>query len=211
MTFNEIKNSLFGYSKTDVCHYITELNTLHDAQRMAAEDKLNEETEKFAKESEALRSEVATLTEKNSEYEEEIAHLKERIAEIESDNKTLSDKYGKLEQEAGDLKARSELISTAILNAEKCAGKLIDDANERANDMITDAKDKVDAETKKLDTAKQYITEVRAAVAAAMRNIDNTLAAAETNIGAKKNAIEANDEQRKEIPMKERVSFFKRA
>ena len=56
--------------------------------------------------------------------------------------------YGKLEQEAGDLKARSELISTAILNAEKCAGKLIDDANERANDMITDAKDKVDAETK---------------------------------------------------------------
>ena len=76
MTFNEIKNSLFGYSKTDVCHYITELNTLHDAQRMAAEDKLNEETEKFAKESEALRSEVTTLTEKTASTRRKLHALK---------------------------------------------------------------------------------------------------------------------------------------
>ncbi len=213
MTLTEIKSSLFGYNKNEVCRYITELNTLHEAKCAELDSKNKEEADAFANEKEALNAEISFLKEKDEAANKELAALEERVAQLESENKSLEDKYLALKQEAGDLKSRSELISTAILNAEKCAGKLIDDATAKSNNIVCDAKEKVKAETKKLSVAKQYLSQVRVAVAAAMRNIDSTLANAEENIDIKTDAINSGEavKERENSVVKDKVSFFKRA
>lgn len=189
MTLNEIKLSLFGYNKNDVCSYISELNSIHSAEISAAEDRLKTESDSFAAERSTLSRENADLKENCGRLEEELCSLKERISELEEKNASLSEQYSRMKIEADDFRNKSELISTAIINAEKCAGELISDASDRASGMISDAEARVEQEVKRLDTAKRYIEEIRANVAATMKNIDSALSNAERNISSKKESL----------------------
>ena len=189
MELSEIKSKMFGYSKKSVCQYISELNTLHDAaleeQKSKADKRLenyNSQIKNLSDTNESLSGEVVSL-------KEEIAGLRLRVAELEGVNTSLSADYEALNKETEDLRAKSDVISTAIINAEKCASGMINDANARARDMIDEAHTKVEDEAKRLETAKQYITEVRGAVEHALKKIEAELSDIESDISYKNQEV----------------------
>ena len=214
MTLTEIKNSLFGYNKNDVCRYVSELNEIHTAQTKALEDKLSQQSEEFGAKNSTLANENVQLKQSAEALNEEIENLKKIIHDLNNENNDLRKSYKNLEDEVSDLRSKSDVISTAIINAEKCASTMIDDATSRANSMIAEAEDKVDVEVKRLVTAKEYISEIRASVALTMKNIDNALSAAENNIETKRKDL--TDTEDKKMSAREKFellekNIFKRA
>ena len=189
MELSEIKSKMFGYSKKSVCRYISELNTLHEA-------KLEEQKSKADKRLENYNTQIKNLSDNNASLNKEVASLKEeiemlrlRVAELEDVNTTLSEDYEALNRETEDLRSKSDVISTAIINAEKCASSMINEANNRAKDMIDEAHTKVEDEAKRLETAKQYITEVRGAVEHALKKIEAELGDIESDITYKNQEV----------------------
>ena len=47
MEFTEIKGRMFGYSKKDVCNYISELNTIHEADMDAKKSEFSKKQEEM--------------------------------------------------------------------------------------------------------------------------------------------------------------------
>ena len=213
MTLTEIKKSLFGYNQQDVCRYVSELNEIHTATQQANEEKLerisgelNEKNNKLIAENEELKSEAVALN-------TEISELKAVIESLKTENQELKTAYETLDNEVSDLRSKSDVISTAIINAEKCATTLIDDATNRANTMVLEAQDKVSEEVKRLETAKQYISEIKESVSLTMKNIENALTAAENDIANKKADVEDSSKKvsaREKFELLEK-NIFKRA
>ncbi len=216
MELTEIKGSLFGYSKKAVRKYISELNLIQDTELAAEKESAAKATMQFENQikeldetNKALCEDKNQLSEKISSLEEEIAALKETLAKAEADNNSLNEKYSELERETQYLRDRSDVISTAIINAEKCATTMINEADVRAKEMIGEAEDKVKVEVKRLDTTKLYIAEVKSAVEAAFRKIEGELSGIETDIMDKKEDIYSDD---KKTGVREKFEmFFKKA
>lgn len=216
MELTEIKGSLFGYSKKAVRKYISELNLIQDTELAAEKESAAKATMQFENQikeldetNKALCEDKNQLSEKISSLEEEIAALKEALAKAEADNNSLNEKYSDLERETQYLRDRSDVISTAIINAEKCATTMINEADVRAKEMIGEAEDKVKVEVKRLDTTKLYIAEVKSAVEAAFRKIEGELSGIETDIMDKKEDIYSDD---KRTGVREKFEmFFKKA
>ena len=216
MELTEIKGSLFGYSKKAVRKYISELNLIQDTELAAEKESAAKATMQFENQikeldeaNKALCEDKNQLSEKISSLEEEIASLKEALAKAEEDNNSLNEKYSDLERETQYLRDRSDVISTAIINAEKCATTMINEADVRAKEMIGEAEDKVKVEVKRLDTTKLYIAEVKSAVEAAFRKIEGELSGIETDIMDKKEDIYSDD---KRTGVREKFEmFFKKA
>ena len=216
MELTEIKGSLFGYSKKAVRKYISELNLIQDTELAAEKESAAKATMQFENQikeldetNKALCEDKNQLSEKISSLEEEIASLKEALAKAEADNTGLNEKYSDLERETQYLRDRSDVISTAIINAEKCATTMINEADVRAKEMIGEAEDKVKVEVKRLDTTKLYIAEVKSAVEAAFRKIEGELSGIETDIMDKKEDIYSDD---KRTGVREKFEmFFKKA
>ena len=216
MELTEIKGSLFGYSKKAVRKYISELNLIQDTELAAEKESAAKATMQFENQikeldeaNKALCEDKNQLSEKISSLEEEIASLKEALAKAEADNTSLNEKYSELERETQYLRDRSDVISTAIINAEKCATTMINEADVRAKEMIGEAEDKVKVEVKRLDTTKLYIAEVKSAVEAAFRKIEGELSGIETDIMDKKEDIYSDD---KRTGVREKFEmFFKKA
>ena len=213
MELTQIKTGIFGYSKKSVCQYISEQNDIHTAE-------INAEKENAAKENEKLEAKITELEGKNTEIkekndklnekitslEEEIASLKAKCTELEEANKAAPVEYETLEKETAELRDKSDVISTAIINAEKCATTMINDANVRAQGMIDDAQLKVDDEVKRLHNAKRYIIEVRGAVEDTLKKIDAELGSVQSDIDSKATDIE---ESRK-AGVKEKFGIFEK-
>ena len=126
----------------------------------------------------------------------------------------IINRYDALSMETEDIRSKSQVISTAIINAEKCASTLISDANIRAQDMITEAEDKVQKQVKKLETAKKYITEVRASVESTLTKIDAELSGISEDITVKTEYISADEDKKTSVREKFEMlekSIFKRA
>ena len=216
MELTEIKGSLFGYSKKAVRKYISELNLIQDTELAAEKESAAKATMQFESQIKELDEtnkapceDKNQLSEKISSLEEEIASLKEALAKAEADNNSLNEKYSDLERETQYLRDRSDVISTAIINAEKCATTMINEADVRAKEMIGEAEDKVKVEVKRLDTTKLYIAEVKSAVEAAFRKIEGELSGIETDIMDKKEDIYSDD---KRTGVREKFEmFFKKA
>ena len=213
MELSEIKSRIFGYSKKSVCQYISELNTLHEAA-------IEEQKSKEAKRIENYNAQIKKLTQDNEVLSNELKSLREEVAalslranELETINTAISGDYDALSRETEDLRAKSEVISTAIINAEKCASTMISEANTRAQDMIEEAHVKVADETKRLETAKQYVAEVKEAVEQALKKIEAELSDIESDIANKNHEILS---EKKGTSVKEKFgildkTFFKRA
>ncbi len=189
MELTQIKTGIFGYSKKSVCQYITEQNEIHSAalagEKEASDKKIEELNAKIA----FLTSENQELNTKLTELGEEMVTLKENYALLTTEKETVENEYRGLLDETQELREKSDVISTAIINAEKCATAMINDANVRAKDMIDEAQDKVQDEVKRLETAKGYISDVRIAVEAALKKIDAELSDIEADIYEKKNDV----------------------
>ena len=207
MELTEVKGSLFGYKKADIVRYISELNEVHTvelATKSEAYDTLKESTDK----------EISKLTKENVEFKNKISALEEKISKLTMELKssidnynTVSKKYDELSAETRDLRDKSEVISTAILNAEKCASQLIDDAKDNADDLIRNAEHKVRVEKEKLLKAKDCITDARAELKNTLKDIDKALEDAESEIDSKVKSIEDASPKGAKIDL----NIFKRA
>ena len=216
MELTEIKGSLFGYSKKSVCQYISELNQIQGTELAAEkasaakaalvyEDKIAE----LEKDNTAMTKKDEELLDKIAALEIEIGSLKENIEEMEGENASLKESYSVLEAETRELREKSDVISTAIINAEKCATVMLTEADVRAKEMIDQAEVKVADEVKRLDTAKTYIMEVREAVDQALKKISAELGNIEEDIEDKKEDV-YSDEKKSGVREKFEM-FFKKA
>ena len=154
MELTQVKNSLFGYKKADVVRYISELNELHNAEIGAKTEELAELKGKSESEIESLKTQNESLAEKVASLEEALSKLTTEFNTSVSDYKAVSEKYENLMEETKELRDKSDVIATAILEAEKCAGQMIDRAKDNADDMIKNAEDRVKLEKDKLAKAK---------------------------------------------------------
>lgn len=212
MELTEIRSTVFGFSKRGVCQYISELNDIHSAELEAQKASNVKAVENYESQIKQLNEEKSALTSELSELKEKLSGMGETLAELEEAHKLLKDNYSAMERETEDLRGKSEVISTAIINAEKCATSMINDANVRAQDMIGEAQDKVKEEVKRLETAKAYISEVRISVETALRKIDAELGSIVTDIGNKADDVTSEVERRNSIKEKFGVlDKFKRA
>ena len=212
MELSEIKSRVFGYSKKSVCQYISELNTLHEAEIEAQKDKSDKRAENYNSQIKNLSDTNAGLNKELATLKDELETLRTRVAELEEINSSITQSYDALSKETEDLRNKSDVISTAIINAEKCASSMLSEANTRAQGMIDEAHTKVEDEVKRLETAKKYITEVRGAVEHTLKKIDAELGDIEKDISFKTQSVTED----KKSTVKEKFgmldkSFFKRA
>ena len=190
MELTEIRSSLFGYKKTDVIRYINDLNYLHSAtvdNKDFEYNTLKDETDAVIKNLEAN-----TDIQKNS-IDELSAQIEAVTAELTATVSALNEykeMYESLSTETEDLRAKSEFISTAIINAEKCAGILVDEARQNADVIMHQAQERVDLETQRLLKAKGCVADIRAQLANVMLQINSALGSAENDIEKKIKSVE---------------------
>lgn len=209
MELTQVKSSFFGYKKEDVVRYISELNELHTAA-------LSAKTEEFVELKTRSEKRIISAMAQNKALEEKIASLEESIEQItaqlnssKSEYDSVSKAYEDLKLETKDLRDKSEIISTAILNAEKCAGELMGKAREDADDMIRNAEDKVRYEKDKLNKAKDYVRSAREELRITMKEIEAALTNAESELEAKVKSVDNGEA--KSAEKKVDISLFKRA
>ena len=190
MELTQIKGSMFGYKKADVVQYISELNELHTAEIQNRKADLDE----LKKSSEA---EITALKEENAELSSKVEKLSEQlnsvVAELNStlcalDN--LKTEHNTLLDETSELRERSDYISTAIIKAEKCAGILVNEARNNAQEMVDNAQKKVEFEKDRLAKAKDYVSDIRKQFNELALQINSVLGTTENDIEVKINTIE---------------------
>ncbi len=219
MELTQIKTGIFGYSKKSVCQYIAEQNELNAAvlnkQKDEAENvknELNGRIDTLSADNGKLTEEKEALLLKVEQLERQLFELKDAFDEMSAAKTAVETDYKNLSDETQELREKSDVISTAIINAEKCATAMINDANVRAQDMIDEAQGKVQDEVKRLETAKGYISEVRNAVELTLKKIDAELSGIQADISEKQSDV-TND---KKASIKEKFgmlekNLFKRA
>lgn len=190
MELTEIRGSLFGYKKSDVIRYINELNDLHSATVDNKEfeyNTLKDETDAVIK-----NLQDNTDIQKNS-IEELTAQIESVTAELTATVASLNEYkelYENICAETEELRNKSEFISTAIINAEKCAGILVDEARQNADVIMHQAQEKVDLETQRLLKAKGCVSDIRAQLANVMLQINSALGSAENDIDVKIKSVD---------------------
>ena len=208
MELTQVKGGFFGYKKADVIKYISELNEQHTAQLDAKNDEIEALKKEYSEKTEEFNQKNSGLEEKIAELEAMIETLKEELNENIAGLKSVTDEYEVLKAETDDLRNKSEFISTAIINAEKCAGQVMDQAREKADDMIRNAEDKVRVERDRLNRAKDYVRQARADLKNTMNDIDSALLIAEAELEKKEKSIDISEtKQEKKID----IGIFKRA
>ena len=112
MELTQVKNGLFGYKKTDVVRYISELNELHNAQISAKSEEYAELKGKSDKEIDTLKAQNKSLEEKIASLEASMSKLRAEFdASIASCNAITKD-YNALMEETKELRDKSDIIST---------------------------------------------------------------------------------------------------
>jgi len=190
MELTQIKGSMFGYKKADVVQYISELNELHTAEVSNRQEQLDE----LKSSSEA---EIKALKQDNEELKAKVEDLSEQLNSVVTElNSTLSaldnlkNEHNNLLDETSELRERSEFIATAIIKAEKCAGILVNEARNNAQEMVDNAQKKVDFEKERLEKAKGYVSDIRTQFNELAMQINSVLGSAENDINVKINTIE---------------------
>ena len=190
MELTQIKGSMFGYKKADVVQYISELNELQTAEVSNRQEQLDE----LKSSSEA---EIKALKKDNEELKSKVEDLSEQLNLVVTElNSTLSaldnlkNEHNNLLDETSELRERSEFIATAIIKAEKCAGILVNEARNNAQEMVDNAQKKVDFEKERLEKAKGYVSDIRTQFAELAMQINSVLGSAESDINVKINTIE---------------------
>lgn len=190
MELTQIKGSMFGYKKADVVQYISELNELHTAEVSNRQEQLDElkssseaEIKALKKDNEELKSKVEDLSEQLNSV---VVELNSTLSALDN----LKNEHNNLLDETSELRERSEFIATAIIKAEKCAGILVNEARNNAQEMVDNAQKKVDFEKERLEKAKGYVSDIRTQFAELAMQINSVLGSAESDINVKINTIE---------------------
>ena len=193
MELTEIRSSLFGYKKSDVIRYINELNDLHTA----TVDNKDFEYNTLKDETDAVIKNLKDNTDiQKTSIDELSAQIEAVTAELTSTAAALGEYkelYDSLLAETEDLRNKSEIISTAIINAEKCAGILVDEARQNADVIMHQAQERGDLETQRLLKAKGCVADIRAQLANVMLQINSALGSAENDIDVKIKSVEKSE------------------
>ena len=212
MELTEIKSRFFGYSKKNVCQYISELNAVHETELEAQKESNAKAADNYNTQIKALENSNKELSETISDLKRELEEVKAALTTSEAEKQAVTEEYNTVLRETEELRSKSDVISTAIINAERCATSMINEAGTRAQDMIDEAHIKVEDEVRKLETAKAYITEVRSAVDRTLKKIDAELGGIETDISSK--AQNVNSDKKSSVKEKFGLldkNFFKKA
>ena len=194
MELTEIRSSLFGYNKADVIQYISELNETHQAQLdnknfeyQTLKDNNDATIKNLEENADAQKSDIADL-------QQQLADTAARLAETASSLNEYKELYDALNAEAEELRSKSDVISTAIINAERCADMLVNDARNNADNIMQQAQEMVDLEKQRLLKAKGCVSDIRAQLANVMLQINSALGSAEQDIDIKIKSVEKKPE-----------------
>ena len=195
MELTEIKSTLFGYSKSDVIRYISELNDLHTAtvdNKSFEYNELKDETDAIIKN---LKHNADVQKNSIDELQAQIDSLTAELADTAKALDEYKEMYEALKQETEDLRNKSELIVTAIINAERCAGTLVEEARQNADTIMKQAQQKVDIEKQRLFKAKGCVADIRSQLANVMVQINSALGTAENDIELKIKSVDKAEVQ----------------
>ena len=190
MEITEIRSSMFGYKKADVIRYINELNDLHTA---TVDNKDFEYTNLKNETDEVIKNLKADTDTQKTSIDELQAQLESITAELADTAKSLGeykDMYDSLCAETEELRTKSDLIATAIINAERCAGTLVEEARQNADVIMHQAQERVDLEKQRLLKAKGCVADIRAQLSNVMLQINSALGSAENDIDIKIKSVE---------------------
>ena len=190
MEITEIRSSMFGYKKADVIRYINELNDLHTA----TVDNKDFEYTNLKNETDAVIKNLKANTDTQKISIDELqAQLENITAELETTVASLGEykeMYETLCAETEELRAKSDVIATAIINAERCAGTLVEEARQNADVIMHQAQERVDLEKQRLLKAKGCVADIRAQLSNVMLQINSALGSAENDIDIKIKSVE---------------------
>ncbi len=190
MELTEIRGSLFGYKKADVIRYISELNEQHTAavdNKKFEYDLLKNETDAVIK---LLKDNADTQKTSIDELQAQIEAMTSELTATAASLAEYKEMYNEISAEAEELRTKSDIIATAIINAERCAGTLVEEARQNADTIMQQAQEKVDIEKQRLLRAKVCVSDIRTQLANVMLQINSALGTAENDIEVKIKSVD---------------------
>ena len=171
MQNNGFKKSLFGLKGSQVMTYLDELSSDiekklkmkdDDIKSLKKEVAAREETisgleEKLEEAENALEAYKAEAQAKEEELKK--AHQAE-LSELKIEfNRELAEIHEKMTELRDETNREREKISSALLNAENAAKKIVEEAKEHGEDLIREAEKKVDAMKAKYNKTKADVSD----------------------------------------------------
>ena len=98
MELKNLRGSLFGFNKSDVCEYISQLNSEFDRKCTRLCEEHRETQEEFSRKNESLCADILRLEEEKAGLEREAASLRAELA-------ALCGRADELRGSAGELRA----------------------------------------------------------------------------------------------------------
>ena len=190
MELTEIRSSLFGYKKADVIRYISELNEQHTAavdNKKFEYDLLKNETDAVIK---LLKDNADNQKVSIDELQAQIETMTSELTATAASLAEYKEMYNEISAEAEELRTKSDVIATAIINAERCAGTLVEEARQNADTIMQQAQEKVDMEKQRLLKAKGCVADIRTQLANVMLQINSALGTAENDIEVKIKSVD---------------------
>lgn len=109
MQLNDLKTSLFGFNKNDVCEYISQLNTVYEEKEHKIRQEHSETTEVLNRKNEELNNTAAALEQKNTDLIRENDTLRKKSELFEGEIKEL--KF--------EIKKTRETLASVLESADK--------------------------------------------------------------------------------------------
>lgn len=127
MQLKDLKTSLFGFNKTDVCEYISQLNTVYE-----------EKEEQLRQEQSAI---VEALNQKNESLNNSVAALSQENTELVRERDALWKRIEVLTAETGRVKCRVEKMRETLTAAFESAANQLDLLENQVNDLLPEKTD----------------------------------------------------------------------
>lgn len=127
MQLKDLKTSLFGFNKTDVCEYISQLNTVYEEKEEQLRQEQSAIVEALNQKNESLNNSVAALSQENTELVREGDALRKRIEMLTA--------------ETGRVKCRIEKMRETLTAAFESAANQLDLLENQVNDLLPEKTD----------------------------------------------------------------------
>lgn len=127
MQLKDLKTSLFGFNKTDVCEYISQLNTVYEEKEEQLRQEQSAIVEALNQKNESLNNSVAALSQENTELVRERDALRKRIEVLTA--------------ETGRVKCQVEKMRETLTTAFESAANQLDLLENQVNDLLPEKTD----------------------------------------------------------------------
>ena len=165
MQVNGFKKSIFGGLKEEeVLSYLDQMSRDVETKIRNKDDDIRELKKELSEKKSTISDLEKKLKSQKNAHEEEIARIEKESAEkIESAREEFRKEKEELQQQFLELKEQFTMerdkIGRALLTAEGAADKIVEDAVREADEMIADARRKVDAEKERYKQSRAELTD----------------------------------------------------